>query len=127
MARLNRLILATLAFASMAGAAEAHVGHGVTMGFANGFLHPLSGIDHILAMVAVGLFAVNLGGAALWLVPSAFVGTTSSTRSSSTSPARVCTVTPAPCFAGNAFVKSASISSRTSVASCSTSGFCCGT
>lgn len=55
--------------------AFAHVGVGPVDTFSRGFLHPLSGIDHILAMVAVGLFAVNLGGAALWLVPSAFVGT----------------------------------------------------
>jgi urease accessory protein len=58
-----------------ASPAFAHVGVGPVDTFSRGFLHPLSGIDHILAMVAVGLFAVNLGGAALWLVPSAFVGT----------------------------------------------------
>jgi hypothetical protein len=46
---------------------------GDTHGFAHGFLHPLSGIDHMLAMVAVGLFAAQLGGRALWLVPTTFV------------------------------------------------------
>ena len=40
---------------------------------ATGFAHPLGGIDHVLAMVAVGLFAAQLGGRALWLVPSSFV------------------------------------------------------
>jgi urease accessory protein len=40
---------------------------------ANGFLHPLAGIDHVLAMVAVGLLAAQLGGRALWLVPASFV------------------------------------------------------
>ena len=40
---------------------------------ANGFLHPLGGIDHVLAMVAVGLLAAQLGGRALWLVPASFV------------------------------------------------------
>ena len=40
---------------------------------ASGFLHPLGGIDHILAMVAVGLLAAQLGGRALWLVPASFV------------------------------------------------------
>lgn len=55
-------------------AAEAHTGVGATHGFANGFLHPLSGLDHILAMVAVGMFAAHLGGRARWLVPSAFIG-----------------------------------------------------
>jgi urease accessory protein len=36
-------------------------------------LHPLTGLDHILAMVAVGLFAAQLGGRALWAVPASFV------------------------------------------------------
>jgi urease accessory protein len=40
---------------------------------ATGFLHPLGGLDHVLAMVAVGLFAAQLGGRALWLVPASFV------------------------------------------------------
>jgi urease accessory protein len=53
--------------------ASAHVGVGDTHGFVHGFSHPLSGIDHILAMVAVGLFASHLGGRALWLVPLTFV------------------------------------------------------
>src|SRR5262249_12258850 len=55
-------------------AASAHpgiVGH--THGFAYGFTHPFSGLDHIFAMVAVGLFAAHLGGRALWLVPLSFV------------------------------------------------------
>lgn len=54
-------------------AASAHVGIGDTHGFVHGFSHPLSGIDHVLAMVAVGLFAAHLGGRALWLVPLTFV------------------------------------------------------
>src|SRR5215468_6814271 len=61
------------AFAFVPVAASAHVGVGDTHGFAHGFLHPLSGIDHPLAMVAVGLFAACLGGRALWLVPLSFV------------------------------------------------------
>ena len=67
--------LATLFLALLPTAALAHVGVGDTSGFAHGFLHPVSGIDHVLAMVAVGLFAAQLGGRALWLVPAAFVGT----------------------------------------------------
>jgi len=54
-------------------AALAHVGIGDTSGFAHGFSHPLGGIDHVLAMVAVGVFAAHLGGRALWLVPLTFV------------------------------------------------------
>jgi urease accessory protein len=54
-------------------AALAHTGHGETSGFVHGFEHPIGGIDHILAMVAVGVFAFVLGGRALWLVPLSFV------------------------------------------------------
>jgi len=54
--------------------AYAHVGVGHTSGFAAGALHPLTGVDHILAMVAVGLWAGLRGGRALWLWPAAFVG-----------------------------------------------------
>src|SRR5690606_1200260 len=42
-------------------------------GFAQGFLHPLGGLDHLLAMVAVGIWAAQLGGRALGFVPAAFV------------------------------------------------------
>ena len=40
-----------------------------------GFSHPLFGLDHIVVMVAVGLWAATIGGRALWVVPGAFVGT----------------------------------------------------
>ena len=54
--------------------ALAHPGlPGHTHDLATGFVHPLGGIDHVLAMVAVGLFAVQLGGRALWAVPASFV------------------------------------------------------
>ncbi len=43
-------------------------------GFVHGFAHPVGGLDHVLAMVAVGVFAFVLGGRALWLVPLSFVG-----------------------------------------------------
>lgn len=55
-------------------AAFAHPGHGPEIGLVAGFLHPLTGLDHILCMVAVGVFAFVLGGRALWLVPLSFVG-----------------------------------------------------
>jgi len=55
-------------------AAFAHPGHpGDAAGLLHGFMHPVGGIDHILAMVAVGVFAFVLGGRALFLVPLAFV------------------------------------------------------
>jgi urease accessory protein len=68
-----RIGLAALA-ASVPAVASAHIGVGSTIGFAHGFAHPIGGIDHILAMVAVGTFAANLGGRALWAVPLAFMG-----------------------------------------------------
>jgi urease accessory protein len=56
-----------------AGAAQAHTGIGDTGGLAHGFAHPLGGLDHVLAMVAVGVLAAQLGGRALWLVPLSFI------------------------------------------------------
>ena len=66
-------LLLTVAWLLSATAAQAHTGVGATTGFTHGFLHPVSGLDHVLVMVAVGLFAVHLGGRALWLVPLSFV------------------------------------------------------
>jgi urease accessory protein len=57
----------------IAGPASAHSGAGTVFSFQSGFLHPLGGPDHLLAMFAVGLLAAQLGGRALWLVPGAFV------------------------------------------------------
>lgn len=54
-------------------AALAHTGVGSTNGFISGFAHPLFGLDHLLAMIAVGLWAAQQGGRALWLVPCTFV------------------------------------------------------
>lgn len=58
---------------SVPGIAAAHPEAGATLAFAAGFGHPLGGLDHLLAMFAVGLFAAGLGGRALWAVPLAFV------------------------------------------------------
>lgn len=52
--------------------ALAHTGHGIAGGLATGLLHPITGLDHLLAMVAVGLLAVRLGGRLLWALPLAF-------------------------------------------------------
>ena len=67
-------IAATLALAATLAPtlASAHPGHDGTS-LVHGFVHPLGGIDHIIAMVAVGLLAARLGGRALWLVPASFV------------------------------------------------------
>lgn len=69
MSRFTPLLLLLLS----ATTAHAHTGIGATAGFGAGFTHPLLGADHVLAMVAVGLLAVQLGGRALWALPLAFV------------------------------------------------------
>lgn len=53
--------------------AFAHTGVGQTSGFIAGFSHPLGGVDHLLAMIAVGLWAAQMGGRAVLIVPGAFV------------------------------------------------------
>ena len=71
---MNRSFLAALMLSILAaGPALAHTGAGSVSGFAAGFGHPIGGLDHILAMVAVGVLAAQMGGRALWLVPAAFV------------------------------------------------------
>ncbi len=71
-AAIRRLALA-LPLALAPTLALAHPGHDGASGFAHGFLHPMTGTDHILAMVLVGLFAFQLGGKARLLVPLAFL------------------------------------------------------
>jgi urease accessory protein len=68
-----RIGLLTAALTLIPAAAFAHTGAGEVHGFVWGFVHPLGGLDHILAMVTVGIFAWQLGGRALWLVPATFV------------------------------------------------------
>lgn len=60
--------------ATMTTAALAHTGAEHAFSFASGFKHPFTGLDHMLAMVAVGLWAGLNGGRALWAWPVAFVG-----------------------------------------------------
>jgi urease accessory protein len=52
--------------------AHAHTETGAATGFLNGLQHPLSGWDHILAMIAVGLWGAQLGAPAVWVLPVAF-------------------------------------------------------
>ena len=70
---LTGMALLILASALLAPAAVfAHNPAGVAGGFASGFMHPLTGIDHILAMVAVGIWGAQLGAPAIWALPVAF-------------------------------------------------------
>jgi urease accessory protein len=55
-----------------APSAFAHPQKGEAVGFLTGFRHPISGLDHVLAMVAVGLWGAQLGSPAVWLLPVAF-------------------------------------------------------
>ena len=64
---------AVLAALLSPSAALAHVGASTTSGLISGFAHPLTGLDHLAAMVAVGLWAAQRGGRALWAVPMSFV------------------------------------------------------
>src|SRR5262249_22005474 len=52
--------------------AHAHVEHGQAAGFVAGFGHPWSGFDHVLAMIAVGIWGAQLGEPAIWLLPVTF-------------------------------------------------------
>jgi urease accessory protein len=67
-----RRVLFVLAASLLAWPAFAHSGEGVAGGFAAGFLHPLSGLDHLLAMVAVGIWGAFLGRPLVWMLPVAF-------------------------------------------------------
>jgi urease accessory protein len=76
-ARLNRvqLVVFWISFALLAGlplTASAHPETGTIGGFVSGFRHPLTGLDHIVAMVAVGLWGAFLGAPAIWLLPVVF-------------------------------------------------------
>lgn len=68
-----RASLFLLPFLLLPSLAQAHPGHGTATAFAGGFAHPLSGLDHLCAMIAVGLWAAQRGGRALWALPLAFV------------------------------------------------------
>jgi urease accessory protein len=55
-----------------AASAQAHVERGQAIGFITGLEHPWSGLDHVLAMIAVGLWGAQLGNPALWILPVTF-------------------------------------------------------
>ncbi|MCT7663389.1 HupE/UreJ family protein [Shinella kummerowiae] len=71
----RRITLALAALAATTAPAFAHLNPEEHGSFMAGFSHPLFGLDHILVMVAVGLWAAQIGGKALWAVPAAFVAT----------------------------------------------------
>lgn len=71
MQRFYSLTIATILLAC-AGVASAHEGSGVAGGFVSGLLHPVLGWDHVVAMVAVGLWGAFLGRPAIWVLPVVF-------------------------------------------------------
>lgn len=74
MSTLRVLLSGLVAFTP--GIALAHTSHGELAGLtgvAAGSLHPLTGLDHVLAMIAVGMLGAQMGGRALWALPAAFL------------------------------------------------------
>ena len=69
---LAKRALVAASLAALAAPAFAHVQTGQATGFLSGLLHPVSGLDHVLAMVAVGLWGAQLGVPAIWLLPVTF-------------------------------------------------------
>lgn len=67
--RITAVVIGLLA----SSAASAHVGIHSAGGLASGFTHPFLGLDHLLAMVAVGVWAVQLGGRSVLALPATFV------------------------------------------------------
>jgi len=69
---LARAVVATAVLLLLQGDASAHSTTGNIGGFVSGFEHPLTGLDHIVAMIAVGLWGAYLRAPAMWLLPVVF-------------------------------------------------------
>ena len=67
-----RYVTMAMALILAASPAHAHIRQGEATGFLSGLAHPVSGLDHIIAMVAVGLWGAQLGAPAIWLLPVTF-------------------------------------------------------
>ena len=68
----SMIALAALSLLVMTEASFAHTGEGITGGFLSGLTHPIFGWDHVVAMVAVGLWGAILGRPAIWILPIVF-------------------------------------------------------
>ena len=71
-ARASRESLLTLLLVLATVPAFAHEQSGQAAGFLTGLAHPVSGLDHVLAMIAVGLWGAQLGSPAIWMLPVVF-------------------------------------------------------
>lgn len=67
-----RFWIAVIAILALPATACAHEVGGEAVGFTSGFTHPITGLDHVLAMAAVGLWGAQLGPPAVWLLPLTF-------------------------------------------------------
>ena len=72
MRKFTARVIVAIMLAGTSSVALAHPGHNVS-GLAAGLMHPFSGLDHLLAMVAVGLWAAQGGGRKVWLLPVTFM------------------------------------------------------
>lgn len=68
----NTITLVVISISMVPTEVSAHIGAGETGGFTSGIAHPISGFDHIIAMLAVGLWGAQLGMPAVWLLPVTF-------------------------------------------------------
>jgi urease accessory protein len=68
----HAMSLTSAALFCLASTAHAHAERGAAIGLASGLQHPVSGWDHVLAMIAVGLWGAQLGAPAIWVLPVAF-------------------------------------------------------
>jgi len=68
----NEALLAALVMVLATAPLYAHVQEGAAAGFLTGLKHPISGLDHVLAMISVGLWGAQLGAPAVWALPVTF-------------------------------------------------------
>ncbi|HEX5513358.1 MAG TPA: HupE/UreJ family protein [Gammaproteobacteria bacterium] len=71
--KLRSVLVFSLTLIGFSPAVFAHPGHGLEGNLLTGLLHPLTGLDHLLAMLAVGMYAAQRGDRSLWAVPAMFV------------------------------------------------------
>jgi urease accessory protein len=69
----TRLLSIILLYCLLPALAQAHEVAGGGSGFLSGLSHPVLGLDHLLAMISVGILSAQLGGRAIWTVPTTFV------------------------------------------------------
>ena len=69
---LPEMPMAVMLLLASVAPAFAHVQQGQAQGFLTGLNHPLAGLDHVLAMIAVGLWGAQLGQPAVWVLPVTF-------------------------------------------------------